>query len=123
MAKKKVKKGGKKSSGDDGSEEYDFIAEKNARLSEKRTELAYERTVLAYIRTAATVILFGVAFFGLSDVKWDFFFYSGVIAVSVGILLLIAAIISGVKHMHELMKIKSFFARLVHFDFMKGKNE
>ena len=92
---------------------HNLLAEKRTHLAEKRTELAYERTMMAYIRTAVTVILFGIAFFGLSKVKYDFFFYAGAASVTIGVILLLVTIARAIKHSREIQKIKDFFERLI----------
>ena len=97
----------------------ELLSEKRTHLAEKRTELSYERTVLAYIRTAATIIMFGVAFLGLSENKGDMLFYSGLIAITLGVLFLVVAMISGTKHLKEIRNISFFFKHLVDFKFKK----
>ncbi|MFH1064977.1 MAG: DUF202 domain-containing protein [Nanoarchaeota archaeon] len=101
------------------ADDIKLMAEKRTHLAEKRTELAHERTVLAYLRTAATIILFGIAFIGLSGARGDFFFYAGRTAVAMGVLFLIAAAISGLRHSHEISLIRTFFEKAVHFTFRK----
>lgn len=90
------------------------MSEKRTRLAEKRTELAYERTVLAYIRTGATAVLFGVAFLGFSEVRHDFFFYAGIFAVVLGVIFILLAVRSSIRHLDEINRIKSFFGGIIH---------
>ncbi len=99
--------------------QQELLAEKRTTLAEKRTELAHERTVMAYVRTAFTVILFGAAFFGLSETKGDFLFVAGWIATGAGILLALIAVIRGLKHSKEIQKIKEFFEKVIDFRFEK----
>ncbi|MBU1111877.1 MAG: DUF202 domain-containing protein [archaeon] len=80
-------------------------------LAQKRTELAQERTILAYIRAAATVTLFGIAFFGLSVKRWDFFFFSGLFAVFVGVIFLVVAAFRWIKHSREIGEIEDLLHR------------
>jgi len=84
-------------------------ADKLLNLARKRTELAQERTILTYIRTAATLVLFSIAFFGLSATKWDFFFTSGAIAILIGVIFLIIAAIRWLKHSREIEEINAIF--------------
>lgn len=87
-------------------------AEERTRLAEKRTELAHERTVLAYIRTGTTVILFGIGFFGLSQMRGDFFYYSGIISIVLGVLFLIFSFDRGIEHLKEIKRIKSVLGKV-----------
>ncbi len=97
----------------------ELFAERTTHLAEKRTELAYERTMLSYLRTAATLILFGLGFLGLSEVKGDFFNYTGIAAIIVGATLLLFSIRSAIVHSQEIKKVKDFFENLVKFRFKK----
>jgi len=87
-------------------------AEERTKLAEKRTELAHERTVLAYIRTGTTVILFGIGFLGFSQIRGDFFYYSGIISVVIGTVFLIFSINRGIEHLREIKRIKSVLGRV-----------
>lgn len=73
-------------------------SKKRTKLAGERTRLAYHRTIMAYIRTATTVILFGIAFLGISKKLWGFFFTTGLISVAVGLVFIFLAIIAGIKH-------------------------
>jgi uncharacterized membrane protein YidH (DUF202 family) len=99
----------------------DLLAEKRTHLAQKRTELAHERTIMSYFRTAATIILFGIAFLGLSKTGADLLFYSGVAAVTLGLLLFVVAIFRSVKHSREINRIKEFFAKVIKFKFKQNK--
>ena len=90
-----------------------LLSEKRTHLSEKRTELAHERTIMANIRTATTVTLFGIAFFGFSESKWDFFYSAGIVAVILGVFFLFYAIERAAKHSREIGKIKGFFENII----------
>ncbi|MBU2638646.1 MAG: DUF202 domain-containing protein [Nanoarchaeota archaeon] len=87
----------------------DLLAEKRTHLAEIRTELAYKRTRSADLRTSLTMILFGVAFIGFSQLRWDFFFIAGLLAVGFGCLFLIIAAVGWAKHSREIKRIKVFF--------------
>lgn len=82
------------------------------RLAEKRTELAHERTVLAYIRTGTTVILFGIGFFGFSQMRGDFFYYSGIVSIVLGVAFLAFSFSRGLEHLREIKRIKSVLGRV-----------
>ena len=70
-------------------------------LAYKRTELARDRTALAMIRTSLALILAGVAFIGFSDGNlW--FYPSGIIAISLGLIFLIVTGRHFFKHSREL---------------------
>jgi len=81
--------------------------EKLVHLAQKRTELAHERTILSYVRSAATMTLFAIGFFGLSQNRWDFFFGSGAFAVLIGLSFLVIAVFRWLKHSREIEEIKS----------------
>jgi len=100
-----------------------LLAERTTHLAEKRTQLSYERTILSYIRTAATVILFGIAFLGLSKMGGDFFNSAGLVSIVVGSLFLLFATISAFKHFHEINKIVHFFEKVIAFRFNKYKHK
>ena len=97
----------------------DLLGEKRTHLAQKRTELAHERTVMSYVRTATTVILFGIAFFGLSQVEYDFFYYAGWVAVVIGAFFILAALVRSFKHSKDIRKIKDFFEDVVEYKFKK----
>ncbi len=81
-------------------------------LAEKRTELAQERTVLAYFRTAASLFLFGIAFIGFQE-QAKVLYYSGRVAIVLGIIFVIIALMRGWKHQIELLQIKERFKHLL----------
>lgn len=93
--------------------DVDFLAEKRTELAEKRTEMAHERTMMANLRTATTLILFGIAFLGFSEERFDFFFVSGVLAIFLGVVILVFAIASGARHSREISRLKGFFGGIV----------
>ncbi len=73
----------------------------NTGLAFKRTELARDRTALAMIRTSLALILAGVAFIGFSDkVLW--FYPSGIIAISIGLIFLFVTAKHFFKQSNEL---------------------
>ncbi|MBD3313269.1 DUF202 domain-containing protein [Candidatus Woesearchaeota archaeon] len=86
--------------------------ERRNRLAEKRTELAHERTIMAYLRTATTIILFGIAFFGLSEYKWDFFYFAGWMSIAVGTIFIIVSFERGMTHFNEIRKITHSVERM-----------
>ena len=92
----------------------ELLAEKQMHLAEMRTDMAYERTIIAYLRTAAPIILFGIAFLGLSKARWDFLFYAGIISVATGIFFVAIAARRAVRHFKELKRIKNFFVKFIH---------
>ena len=85
-------------------------------LAHKRTELAHERTILSYIRTAAALFLFGVAFIGFQE-QARILFYGGRIAITLGIIFILIAIVRVWKHQTELHHIR------VKFRLTKIKNK
>ena len=70
-------------------------------LAAKRTELARDRTALAMIRTSLSLLLAGIAFIGFSD-KNEWFYPSGVVAISIGLIFLFATVRHFFKHSNEL---------------------
>jgi uncharacterized membrane protein YidH (DUF202 family) len=96
-----------------------LLSEKRTHLAQKRTELAYERTIMAYLRTATTVILFGIAFLGISTTTDGFLFYAGIGAITVGILIVLFAINKAITHSQEINKITGFFGKIINFKFKK----
>lgn len=118
MAKRKAKKRGKrkssaKDSGRTSLKHSILLAEQRTHLAQKRTELAHERTVMANVRTATTLILFGIAFFGLSRAKQDFFYFSGIVSIILGVFFAFFALERALKHFREIEKIKKFFENLL----------
>jgi len=93
--------------------ERNILAEKRTELAEARTDMAHKRTVMADLRTCSTAILFGLAFLGFSETRGDFFFISGIIAIIMGIVFLMAAIHSLFKHSKRIKEIKEFFDKLL----------
>lgn len=75
------------------------------RLAQKRTELAQERTILSYFRTAASLILFGFAFIGFQQDS-RFLFFTGLIAIVIGVIFLLAALYRGARHRKEILHFK-----------------
>ena len=100
------------------SKETELLAEKRTHLAEKRTELAHERTLMAFVRTGITVVLFGVAFIGLSKDN-QFLFYAGIAAIAIGIIMVIIAVRKGIKHLADIDRIRRFFGRLIKHKFKK----
>ena len=96
------------------SEHSLLLSEKRTHLSEKRTELAHERTLMGYVRTATTLTLFGIAFLGLSKIRLDFFWWTGRIAILIGLGFIILAIFRAIKHWNEIKNIRTFFEHLLH---------
>jgi len=94
------------------SKHIEWLSEKTTHLAEKRTELAYERTIMSYIRTGATVILFGIAFLGMSPEKGDFLYWAGIISVIVGLFIMLFAFKRAIKHSKEIRKVKKFFEKI-----------
>jgi uncharacterized membrane protein YidH (DUF202 family) len=76
-------------------------------LAQKRTELAQERTILAYLRTATALILFGIVFIGFQE-QARILFYSGRIAIFLGIIFIVIALMRAWKHQREIQKIRAF---------------
>jgi len=70
-------------------------------LAAKRTELARDRTALAMIRTSLSLMLAGIAFIGFAD-KAVWFYPSGLVAISIGMIFLVATVRHFVKHSNEL---------------------
>jgi len=70
-------------------------------LSYKRTELARDRTALAMIRTALALILSGIAFIGFSD-KAAWFYSTGIITISLGLIVLFVTVRHFFRHSNEL---------------------
>jgi uncharacterized membrane protein YidH (DUF202 family) len=96
-----------------------LLSEKRTHLAEKRTQLAFERSVMAYIRTATTLILFGIAFFGLSKAKGDFFYAAGIAAIIIGATFALVAMERALTHSKEIKKIEAFFAKIIKFRYKK----
>jgi len=80
-------------------------------LAYKRTELAHERTILAHLRTSFSLILFGIAFLGVSTyVEW--FLYVGIPSITIGIIFLIIGLIQFSKHDNELKMLEKFVKKV-----------
>jgi len=113
MARKSKKKSSGKNAGEKHVKKSVLLAEQRTHLAQKRTELAHERTVMANVRTATTLILFGIAFFGLSKERGDFFYFSGIVSIILGVFFAFFALERALKHSREINKIKGFFGHLL----------
>lgn len=97
----------------------DLLAEKRTHLAEIRTRLAYRRNMSADLRTSATLMLFGIAFIGFSEQRWDFFFNSGITAVSVGIIYMIAALRILIETSKKIRSVVNFFEHKINFRYKR----
>ncbi len=94
----------------------DELSKRRTELAEMRTDLARRRTTMSDLRTSSNAILFGLAFIGFSETRWDFFFIVGLAALGLGLVFISTTIRSTLKHSKKFKKIENLLYKTELFN-------